>query len=282
MRRADRAILAGLAILGLLAAFWFLVLSPKRDEVSKLEDEVSALGAEVAEQEALIADGEAARRDFESNYRQLVVLGKAVPEAADTSSLITEFSALSDSSELDFRSFDLVEAGAAPPAPAAAETTVDEPASESGEAEPAPAEGAEATAVPAAATEATAASLPIGATVGPAGLPVMPYAMQFTGGYFDFADFLGGVDQLVSSQGDEVVVDGRLLTIDGFSFSPDPKKGYPWLVGDLSLTSYVAPEDEGLVAGATPTAPPPAAPAPASGTPAEPAGAATPTSSTTP
>ena len=36
--------------------------------------------------------------------------------------------------------------------------------------------------------------LPIGATVGTAGLPVMPYEMEFEGGFFEIADFFGAVD----------------------------------------------------------------------------------------
>ena len=41
-----------------------------------------------------------------------------------------------------------------------------------------------------AATEASAATLPLGATVGPAGLAVMPFALTFSGDFFEIADFL--------------------------------------------------------------------------------------------
>ena len=41
MKAADRGILLGLLILGALAAFWFLLLSPKRAEASKLEAEIA-------------------------------------------------------------------------------------------------------------------------------------------------------------------------------------------------------------------------------------------------
>ncbi|MGH2951055.1 MAG: hypothetical protein ACRDKX_03320, partial [Solirubrobacterales bacterium] len=120
------------------------------------------------------------------------------------------------------------------------------------------------------ATEAAAAVLPIGSTVGPAGLPVMPYDLDFRGSFFDIADFMAGLDGLVRLKGDGVGVDGRLLTVDGFTLSGDQRTGFPFLEADLHVTTYVAPADQGLTAGATPQAPAtattPATPTPASTT----------------
>ena len=70
--------------------------------------------------------------------------------------------------------------------------------------------------------EATAALLPIGATVGTAGLPVMPYTMEFEGGFFEIADFFGRDRRHGRPHGDSISVNGRLLTIDGFSFTAGP------------------------------------------------------------
>jgi Tfp pilus assembly protein PilO len=280
MRSGDRAIVMGLGILGLLAACWLLLLSPKRQEAAQLKDDVAALETEVAEQDALVAEGAAAKDDFDANYQQLVVLGKAVPEAADTSSLIAEMSSLSARTKLEFRTLDLVEGTAAPPAPVATETTAEEPPAEGEEAEEAEeGETTDSTATPVAATEASAAALPIGAAVGPAGLPVMPYAMDFTGGYFEFADFLEGLDGFVHSRNDQVVVDGRLLTVDGFNFTGDPRTGFPDLVGSLALSAYVTPDDQGLVGGASPTDPAATVPSTTTAPPAAPA-TSTPTAST--
>ena len=36
--------------------------------------------------------------------------------------------------------------------------------------------------------------LPLGATVGAAGLPLMPYDFNYLGSFFDFADFFGDLD----------------------------------------------------------------------------------------
>ena len=59
--------------------------------------------------------------------------------------------------------------------------------------------------------------LPLGAAVGSAGLPTMPYDLTFTGDFFDIADFMAGLDAMVKVDGKGIGVDGRLLTIDGFS-----------------------------------------------------------------
>jgi Tfp pilus assembly protein PilO len=99
----------------------------------------------------------------------------------------------------------------------------------------------------------------------------MPYDLTFTGSYFDIADFLNGVDDLVHLRGtSQVAADGRLLTVDGFSLAPaqDSKPSNPTLDVTLTVTSYVTPSDEGLTAGATP-----GGPAPTIGQPTQPASA---------
>ena len=119
------------------------------------------------------------------------------------------------------------------------------------------------------ATEATAATLPLGATIGPAGLPTMPYDLRFTGDYFQVADFFKGVDDLVHTADGEVSVDGRLLTVDGFTLTSQASEGVetgtfdptPTLSVTLATTTFLTPATEGLVAGADPAAPPPTTPA---------------------
>lgn len=228
MKTTDRAILIGVALLALAVGFYFLVLAPKRQEAADLSVQVTSLESEVATAEQEAAAGEAAKKDFHSNYRKLVTLGKAVPVDADTPSLLTQMQTLAVRSNVDFRSITLSSgAGIAPPATATTGAT---------------------------ASEATAALLPIGASVGPAGLPVMPYEMEFDGGFFDIADFFGRIDGMVNSHGDQTSVDGRLLTIDGFVFAPGAG-GLPHLTATVSTTSYLTPADQGTTAGATPSGP---------------------------
>jgi hypothetical protein len=281
-----------------------MVLSPKRDEAGKLGEEITELEASVAAAEDSAAVAAEAEEGYGENYHRLVVLGKAVPEDANTSSLLVELQELADASKVDFRSISLSEnAGAADAGAVATPPPLTAPTTPSGEA---PAEGStapeatptsstseptagastattdsaapaptESTATsttttaatpPADPTEASAAMLPIGATVGAAGLPVMPYELGFSGGFFEIADFFASVDDLIRPSDVGVGVRGRLLTIDGFNLAPvsetsdvDAPAGSassPPLEVALATTSYVTPAEQGLVAGATPGAPP--------------------------
>ena len=251
MKSSDRTILLVVVAVGLVAAFWFFLLSPKRAELSELDQEVAALEESVAEQEQLAVTAEQAKADYRRNYQRLIVLGKAVPSDDDAASLVVQTSSLAREAEIDFRSLTLAEGGGdAPPAPAATETTTDGAESES-----------TTTPTAAPATEASAATLPIGATVGPAGLPVMPYDVKFHGDFFEIADFLASLDNMIDPGVTNPGIDGRLVTVDGFALTPDPDKGFPHLAADLHVTTYVAPADQGLTGGASPTAPPAAIPA---------------------
>jgi hypothetical protein len=257
MKATDRSILTGLVILGLLAAFWFMLLSPKREDAAELERQVDDLRAEVAAEEELAAAAEQAEADYAKNYERLIVLGKAAPADGDTPSLLAQLTELSKRSHTDFASL-TVEEGEAAPQPAAAQTTTDQNA----EAAAAGSEAAPAVPVAAApATEASAANLPLGATVGPAGLGVMPYTLSFSGGFFQIADLLEGIDSQVGADGTATKVGGRLVTVDGFTLAPSGTGED--LAVDLSITTYVLPDSQGLTAGATPEAPPASVPTPA-------------------
>jgi hypothetical protein len=301
VKGTDRLILSVLLVGGLAVAFYLMVLAPKREEASKLTDEVEQLEASVAQQERVVEFAEAAKQDFPRYYGRLAVLGKAVPEAADSASLLVQLSRISSNADVEFRGLQLAEGSTAassaappagtaptegaasvepsatdvPPADAAAAVPPADPAAAGSTASAgstATAGSTAASAPPTPATEAIAASLPIGATVGPAGLGTLPYELTFRGQFFQVADFIAGLDRLVDMrEGGHVAADGRLLTIDGFALSRDERQGFPWLEASFTVTSYVAPLGQGLTAGATPTAPAPAVPT---------APAATPTSAT--
>jgi Tfp pilus assembly protein PilO len=259
MKASDRSVLFGLVILGLLACFWFLLLAPKREHASELEDQVSTLQQEVSQEEQVATLAEQAEKEYAKNYERLVVLGKAAPADGDTPSLLAQLSAQATAAGTTFGSLTVAEAGDAPPPPAAAETTTDQNAEEGVPTSETPAEPA-VPAVPAAPTEAAAATLPLGATVGPAGLGVLPYSLRFTGSFFQIADLLERIDKQVGVDGHGAEVDGRLLTINGFTMAREAETGD--LAVELSISTYVLPSSQGLTAGATPTSPAASVPAP--------------------
>src|SRR5918999_4657388 len=226
MTASTRTLLAVLAAAAVVAAFWFIAMAPKRERASEIGAQVDSMRAKVAAQEQAIATGVEARRSFPGAYQQLVLLGKAVPEGGESASFLVQLNQVARRAGVEFRQLEVDSSTTAPVAapapPLSGEPTVSD----------VPEEGATAASpppstVPAPATEASAASLPIGATVGPAGLGVMPYKLQFRGDFFEIADFLEGLDRLVKTETGHVAVDGRLVTVAGFSLSQDVSRGFP-------------------------------------------------------
>lgn len=226
---------AMLLIAVVAGAFWILALSPKRDEASKLDAQAKQLESSLAQHEAEIAQAEEAREEFPVDYEHLVVLGKAVPSDDETPSLLVQLNRISDRAGVRFQTLKLDASG-------------------SGESE-ASGSLSTSTSEPVSATEASASLLPLGAAVGPAGLAVMPYSLTFTGNFFTIADFIKGLDSLVKTTNEEVGVDGRLITIDGFSLAEDSEAKFPALQANFSVTTYLTPPSEGATAGASPEGP---------------------------
>jgi Tfp pilus assembly protein PilO len=255
MTSSSRVIVAMLLVTLVGGAFWVLVLSPKREKASELGAEVTQLQSSLVAAQNQVAEGTAARREFPGDYRQLVDLGKAVPAGDDTGSLLVELNQIADRSGVTFQSIQLSTDG-------------------SGEAEsatiPTAPEVGATSAVPASATipptEAAAALLPLGASIGPAGLAVMPYTLKFSGNFFNVADFIGGLDSLVHTANSKVVVDGRLITLDGFALTEGEDSGFPNLNASFTVTTYLISPGQGVTAGATPAAPVSAEATPASST----------------
>jgi Tfp pilus assembly protein PilO len=260
VKRNEQIILVGLVVVGVIAGFWLLMLSPKRDEASKFAEQADQLQSSLQEAQQSVAAGEEARGSFGIDYRRLVVLGKAVPADDDQASLLVQLQDQASRSGVQFQSIDLSSGGDS--ASTAAPTTAPPPADSSSTDSSSPTASTDtSSAIPA--TEAAASTLPIGASVGPAGLPVMSYDLTFTGEFFQIADFMRRVDSMVHTRGSAVDVQGRLLTVNGFSLEPSSDPGAlsnPVLTANVAVTTYLTPADQGLTGGATPSGPPSATP----------------------
>lgn len=243
MKRESKLIVSVLAVVVLAGAFWMLLLSPKREEAGKLEKRVEQLKSSLAQDQAEAANALAAKRQFSTNYSQLVVLGKAVPADSETASLLVQIQHISEKSHVRFEELTLESEGATAPPPVAA--------APEGESAEGAAVTSEASVSP---TEVAASATPLGATVGPAGLSAMPYTLTFTGNFFHMAEFIHGLDDLVKTTNTNVSVDGRLVTINGFSLAIAPNE-FPKLQASFSVTTYLTPPEQGLTAGATPAGP---------------------------
>ena len=249
MSDTHRLLIAGGVLVAMVAAFWLLLLSPKREESASLAEKVDRLEVQVSQVRQQADAAAEAKMGFSEDYEQLVLLGKAVPADDDTASFLVQVDEIAAEAGIQFQSLELSggsgEAAPAPVAPAAPTTPPADPAA------------AAAAPVAAPATEASAALLPIGATVGTAGLGVMPYTLKFKGEFFQVADFIAGLDSLVKTTNGSLAADGRLVTVDAFALAEDKDSGFPMLDASFAVTTYLTPPGQGVTAGATPVSPAP-------------------------
>lgn len=234
-KKRTNLIVAAMVVVAVLAiVFWTLLLSPVREEAQKLGGRITTLESSLAQHRSEAEVAAAARRSFPREYGRLVVLGKAVPGGDETASLLVQLNHLAGQAGVAFQTLTL------------------SAASSEGEEVAAPVTGVSP-------TEAEASLLPLGASIGPAGLGVMPYTLTFEGDFFQIADFIEGLDDLVRSSNQGVAVNGRLITVGGFSLAPSSSEGSAKLQASFSVTTYLTPPGEGLTGGASPSEPEPEA-----------------------
>jgi hypothetical protein len=321
MSDRDKKILVFLVPLVLIAAYWFLLLAPKREEASTASAALTEQQDRLeAARTAASAAGDA-EQDFEASYATVVRLGKAIPSTVDMPSLLVQLEAAAAGTGIRF---DTIAAGersapepapATPAAPAEGGEAASTPASEAGGA---PAQTGPGAAVESAnnaeqtsnarnaageqsgvdATTSTSArqgGLPVGGgaatggaadpagTTAPAGLETQPLNLEFEGDFFKLADFFHDLKRFVRVANDDVLVSGRLLTVESVSWASDSEI-FPRIRAEVTATVYLSPLAQGVTAGATPGGPAPTTPAGTETTPAEsaPAPAATPTATATP
>jgi hypothetical protein len=272
----DRKILLFLVPVVLVAAYWFLLLSPKRDEASKLGDELAQAETERDDAVAKAASVSDAKGGFAADFAEVLRIGKAIPSTVDMPSLLVQLDRASAKTSIGF---DSIKAGQ--------RTTAQPPPPTTGTAPPVAAGGEEAASAPGGAAEqaneaaetsdqANAAAGADPATGAPVtggtapGLDSVPLDFTFTGDFFELADFLHRLKRFVHVNDERIVVDGRLMLVESFTLT---MKEFPTLEATMTANVYLSPRSEGVTGGATPAGP---ATAPASGV--QPAPAPTPTS----
>lgn len=248
---SNRLIVAVLIVVALAVGFWVLLLGPKRNEADELGTQIEGLEISREEAQTRAKQAQAARHEFPADYRQLVTLGEAVPANDETSSLLVELNRIAERSRVKFDSIQLEGQGEQSEAVTSAEGANVAP--------PTTGTTGSANATPAAQTvpptEASASLLPLGATIGPAGLAVMPYSLSFRGNFFHIADFMQELDKMVHTGSSKLTVEGRLTTLDGWALSEDGERHFPYLRASFDITTYLVPPEQGITAGATPAEP---------------------------
>jgi type II secretory pathway pseudopilin PulG len=225
----DRTILLVIALAAAIIGPWLLVVQPKRDQAAKVQTQINSVQSQLASVRSQLAAGNEARATFASSYTSLVRLGEAVPTDDNTPSLIYQLQSAAKTSDVDFQSLTF-NAGQA----------------------------ATTTATTSSSSKSTAATLPPGATIGPAGFPIEPFTFTFAGSFFHLTDFLGRLQQFVVADNQSVDVSGRLMSLDAITLGPSSgTSGTSEITATISATTYLLPASEGLLDGATPAGPAP-------------------------
>jgi Tfp pilus assembly protein PilO len=315
----DRKILMAIVPILVIVAYWFVLLSPKREQASVAADALAKQEKRRDKAQAAAKAGNSASKDFDADYTQIVRLGKAIPAQVDMPSLLVQLDAAAAGTGIRFTKI-AQGARVAAPAPAPPPSS----GSESGKAgTPAAAGGAPAQSAPGAAVEsantaqqaansstagaeqsgvnptdtqtstssdsglplgggATAPGAPGATSPGAGGLETVPLEMELVGNFFNLADFFHRVKRFVRVANQNVVVSGRLITLEAVRWSSDPEI-FPRVRAEISATVYLSPKVQGATAGATPQGPPAGLPvAPATPAQSAPAPGAAPTATATP
>lgn len=229
-KRTNLLLVSMLVVAALAGAFWMMLLSPKREEAQKLGTQIEAVESSLSQHRSEAEAAAAAKRLFPQEYARLVVLGQAVPSGDETASLLVQLNHLAREAHARFETLTLNGSSESEEAPTAGTATSP--------------------------TEAEASLLPLGASIGPAGLAVMPYELIFAGDFFQIASFLEKLDNLVKTRNADVAVNGRLITVSSFSLTTaDAVGGAGKLQASFTVSTYLTPPGEGLTAGASPSGP---------------------------
>lgn len=293
----DRRILIVVLVLGVLGAYWFLLLSPKRKDASDLKTQIETAQTERDTALAAVQRARASRTSFAADYATVVRLGKAVPETVDMPSLLVQLESAANGTNIDFLSITAGDrtAATAPPVPTIPqdESSSSFPGRQRSKANTAVNQSNQANqAAQGTGTDTTTNTTTTGATeppgnspsAGAPGLDSVPLEFSFTGSYFDLADFFHRLKRFVrltGPDGNRILVRGRLMVIDSITYTTS-QEDFPQLAAAVKATVYLSPKAEGTTAGASPTGPSTTQPAgttpPAAGqtTPAGNTGTATP------
>ena len=221
MTRTNKILLTVAAFGLAAAAFWFLVLSSKRDEITKLDANIATKQAEVAQSQQMLATYETARGSYKKNYATLARLGKAVPADDDVRSLLVQIESTADGTGVDFQQIELGSNLAG------AESASSEPAT---------------------VADGELASAPGAIPVAGGALSAMPFNFQFTGGFFDLSTFFARLEHFVTANNKRLDATGRLLRIEKVSIAPS-NTGYPDMRATVGAATYVVPPVEPVTAG---------------------------------
>ena len=256
----DRKLLVVIVPVAMISAFWLLLLSPKREEAVAVRDQLSIQERRRDEANARLRDLTAAQAQFADDYAEVVRLGKAVPERSDVASLLVQLDRAGRRTRTGFEKIVVGARKTAAPAPATASGDAGGGAAAASQAQSGPgkaaggaaagsAQGGQNNDAPAQGGSADGAAASGGAAISSVpGLDTVPVEFNFSGGYFQLADFFHRLKRFVNVADDRILVRGRLLTIDAFAFGDAGSGARKTAV--IKATIYLTPTGQTVGANA--------------------------------
>ncbi len=102
MSRRTLYILAVVGLVVVLAAYYFLILSPLRTQISETDAQIAAEQQTLAQNQAKLAHMEQTKAEAAQNQAYMLELGKMMPETAEIPSLLLQIQDLATESGIDF------------------------------------------------------------------------------------------------------------------------------------------------------------------------------------
>lgn len=270
----DRKIVLVLAPLILLLGYWFGVLAPQRAESAKVEEQLTKARGERDTAEAQIGQLNAAKASFAGDYQTVIRMGKAIPDNTDMPSLLVQLDRAARGTGVGI---DEMQVTPAPPTAGAASGSTPPGGGGNPGAGGTGAQSAQGKAVQGAGNAVNDANAKnqgnadaAGGTGAPAaagqqapGLSTVGLQFQLSGNFFDMAEFFHRMKRFVRVANEDLVIRGRLIVIDNWSFEAEPMSS--GLKATVGASVYLSPKAQGgVTVGATPGGPG-AAPTPGGG-----------------
>jgi len=216
-----------LAAAAILAAMWFLLVSPERAKISGLNAEVSSAQQTLSAAQGKLSTARTSQASYQTDYASIVKLGEAVPPTSQVPSLVYELDQLSSSKNVDFES---ITAGASGSGAAAASSA-------------------------AAAASTGFSQLPFTFTFNGSFEDLYKLLAKLNGLVVQTSnDGVQVTGRLLTIQSADLSASAG-ATPSGKSAGDTSKTGDGELTGTISATAYVLPAAQGLTAGATPAGP---------------------------
>lgn len=187
MKKRDIGILIGLGVVVLVVAWYFLIISPKKEEAATKASEYNAEKASYDESLAKVQRIDEERSAAKQAAGDLLKLNKLVPPDSQVPSMIVEMQSTADSAGIKFMKI-------VPDTPVA----------------------------------------------GTEGGTIVPFELNFQGGYYDVIDFLYRVEAFARMEGTNVNVEGRLISVVTLELvEPDIDGSFPDVLVKLGANAYM-------------------------------------------